>query len=167
MKKVVAITLFALVAWCAGSAIAAAQATDSKTVTVNATVSATAKLDLSSLVVNFPDADPDTTASITVAPITVTAKGKTSAGSNITLTVLASDDLKTAGSDVIGIANITWTVSGAGFAAGTMSKTSAQSLASWSGSGSRSGTQTYALANSWSYATGSYSTSVTYTLTAP
>lgn len=163
MKKVL-LTL-AIVAIFAGTVAFAA--TDTKTVTVNATVAATAKLSLSSLVVNFPDADPDTTPSITVAAITVGAKGKTSAGSNITLTVLASDDLKTAGTDVIGIANITWAVTGAGFVPGTMNKTVAQSLGSWLNSGDRSGTQTYSLANSWSYATGSYTTSVLYTLTAP
>ena len=48
-----------------------------------------------------------------------------------------------------------------------MNKAAAQSLGSWTGSGNRAGTQTYKLANSWSYATGAYSTSVTYTLTAP
>jgi hypothetical protein len=162
MKKVL-LTLVAVLVLTGTTAFAV---TDTKTVTVNATVSATAKLSLSSLTVNFPDADPDTTPSITVAAITVGAKGKTAAGSNITLTVLASDDLK-AGTNVIGIANITWAVTGVGFVPGTMSKTVAQSLASWLNSGDRSGTQTYSLANSWSYATGAYTTSVLYTLTAP
>ena len=163
MKKV----LLTLVAVLVLAGTVAFAAVDTKNVTVNATVSATAKLTLSSLTVNFPDADPDTTPTITVAPITIDAKGKTSTGSNITLTVLASDDLKTAGPELIGIANITWAVSGAGFVAGTMSKTVAQSLGSWANSGNRSGTQTYSLANSWNYATGAYSTSVLYTLTAP
>jgi hypothetical protein len=163
MKKVL-LTLVAVLVLTGTTAFAI---TDTKTMTVNATVTATAKLTLSSLTVNFPDADPDVTNPITVAPIDITAKGKTSTGSNITLTVLASDDLKAGGSDTIGIANITWAVTGAGFAAGTMSKTAAQSLGSWANSGNRTGTQTYSLANSWSYATGAYTTSVLYTLTAP
>jgi hypothetical protein len=162
MKKV----LLTLVAVLVLTGTVAFAATDTKTVTVNATVSATAKLSLSSLTVNFPDADPDTTPSITVAAITVGTAGKTSKGSSITLTVKASDDLKS-GTDVITADKITWAVSGTGFVAGIMNKTTAQSLGSWVDSGVRSGTQTYSLANSWSYATGAYTTSVTYTLTAP
>jgi len=154
------------------AALAAAQglgaATATSNVTVAATVSATAKLSLSSSTVSFANADPDTTPSIaaTEGAITITAKGKTSTGGNITLTLLAADDLKSGG-DAIAISNVTWTASGAGFVAGTMNKATAQSVASWTNSGSRSGTQTYALANSWNYPTGTYAATATYTLTAP
>jgi hypothetical protein len=143
-------------------------ATSTSNITVSATVAATAKLSLSSSTVSFANADPDTTPSIaaTEGAITITAKGRTSTGSNITLTLLSADDLKS-GTDSIAISNVTWTVSGAGFAAGTMNKTTAQSIGSWTNSGSRSGTQTFALANSWSYPTGSYTATATYTLTAP
>ena len=48
-----------------------------------------------------------------------------------------------------------------------MSQTAAQRVASWVSSGSWTGTQTYGLLNSWTYATGTYSTTLTYTLTAP
>jgi hypothetical protein len=146
--------------------LGAASATSN--VTVSATVAATAKLSLSSSTVSFANADPDTTPSIAAAEgaITITAKGKTSTGSSITLTLLAADDLKS-GTDSIAITNVTWTASGAGFVAGTMNKTTAQSVGSWTNSGSRSGTQTYALANSWTYPTGSYTATATYTLTAP
>jgi hypothetical protein len=142
--------------------------TTTATVTVSAVVSATAKLSLSSATVSFPNADPDTTPSIpsSEGAITVTAKAKTSSGATVSLTVLAADDLRS-GSDAIAISNITWTVTGAGFAAGTMNRTTAQTVASWLNSGSRTGTQSYALANSWNYATGNYTTSATYTLTAP
>jgi hypothetical protein len=144
----------------------AASATNN--VTVSATVAATAKLSLSSSTVSFANADPDTTPTITATEgaITITAKGKTSTGSNITLTVLAADDLKS-GTDAIAITNVTWSASGSGFVAGTMNKTTAQAVGSWTNSGSRTGTQTYALANSWSYPTGSYTATATYTLTAP
>ncbi|MCX6549743.1 MAG: hypothetical protein NTY02_01845 [Acidobacteria bacterium] len=142
-------------------------ASDTKPLTVNATVAATAKLTVSSATVAFADADPDVTPSITASggAITVTAKGKTSAAGNITLTILAGADL-TSGSDTIPIANVTWTATG-DLVAGTMSKTIAQSVGSWTGSGSRTGTQTYKLANSWDYVTGSYTASATYTMTAP
>jgi hypothetical protein len=143
--------------------------TNTANVTVGATVSATAKLYIASVSVTFANADPDTTPSITATEgaIAIDAKAKTSTGSTVTLTVLAANDLQGSGSDIIAINNITWAATGAGFTGGTMSKAAAQTVASWTNSGSRSGTQTYQLANSWDYATGSYSTSATYTLTAP
>ena len=91
---------------------------------------------------------------------------KTGSASTATLTVLAAGDL-TSGTDTIAISNVTWTATGAGFVAGTMNKTTAQSAGSWTGSGNRSGTFSYFLANSWSYPTGSYTATTTYTLTAP
>jgi hypothetical protein len=143
-------------------------ATATSNVTVSATVSATAKLSLSTATVTFPDADPDTTPSIAASEgaVTVTAKAKTGAAGAVTLTLLAANDL-TSGSDSIAISNVTWTATGTGFVAGTMNKTTAQSVASWTGPGSHSGTVSFALANSWDYKTGSYSVGATYTLTAP
>ncbi len=163
MKKVL-ITLVAVLALAGTVAFAAS---DTKTVTVAATVSATAKLAISSASLTFPDADPDVTPSIsaTEGALTVTAKGKTSAAGNITLVVKADGDL-TSGGDTIPIANLTWTAGGAGYVAGTMN-TSDQSVGSWTGSGNYVGTQTYVLANSWTYVTGAYSATLTYTLTAP
>ena len=152
----------------AAQPLLAAGATDTKSLAVSATVSATAKLTVSATTLTFPNSDPDTVPSIaaTEGVVNITAKSKTSAAGGVTLTILAGADL-TSGTDTIAISNITWTVSGAGFAAGTMNKTTAQSVASWTGSGNRTGTQTYALANSWSYATGAYAATATYTLTAP
>jgi hypothetical protein len=146
--------------------LAAANVTSN--VTVSATVSATAKLSLGATTVTFDDKDPDTVSSIAAneGAISITAKGKTSTGSNITLTLQAADDLKS-GSDVIGIGNVTWAASGEGFVAGTVSKSSAVSVASWLNSGSRTGSVSFVMANSWSYATGNYSVTATYTLTAP
>ena len=143
-------------------------ASDPKNLTINATVSATAKLSLDKVSISFSDADPDATPSIasTDNPVSVTAKVKTGSASNATLTHLAAGDL-VSGSDNIAISNVTWTASGAGYVAGTMNKTTAQTAASWTGSGNRGGSFSYFLTNSWSYATGSYSASSTYTLTAP
>lgn len=150
-------------------ATAAAQAAnDTKTVTVSATVGASAKLTLSSATVSFADADPETVLSIPAdAALDITAKARTARAGAVTLTVVASDDLKS-GTDTIGAAAVTWASTGTGYTAtGTMNKTTAQSVGAWTGSGSYDGVQTYALANSWSYVTGSYTMTVTYTLTAP
>lgn len=143
-------------------------ATSSSNLTVSATISATASLTVGNAAINFPDANPDTTPSISATenPVSVVAKGKTSSGGTITLTLLAAGDLS-GGGNTIGIDNVTWTAAGSGYAAGTMNKTAAQTVGSWTNSGNRSGSLSFALANSWSYATGSYAASATFTLTAP
>jgi hypothetical protein len=142
-------------------------ATDQQTLTINATVSAKAKLTLGVAAVNFADADPDTIPSIaaTENPVSVTVKAQTGGSSAVTLTVQANGDLDS-GTDTIDITNVAWTATGAGFVAGTMD-TSAQSAGSWTGPGQRNGTFSYFLANSWDYPAGSYSQTVVYTLTAP
>jgi len=166
MKKMYGfLTLVALLALAGTVTFAAEAATATKTVAMNAQVDASAKLQLDILEVNFADADPDNVPTITAnSPIKVTAKGKTGAAGNITLTVLAT--ALVSGSDTIPVDAIKWLATGGGFAAGTMGA-SAQPLGSWKGSGNREGFQTYTLTNSWAYATGTYKTSITYTLTAP
>ena len=143
-------------------------ATDTKAITVSASVAASAKLTLSVATVSFPDSDPDTVTSIpnSEGAITVTAKSKTTAGGAVALTLQAAGNL-VSGSDTIGISNVTWTASGAGFAAGTMNSASAVSVGSWLGSGSHVGQLSFFLANSWAYQVGTYSVGATYTLTAP
>ena len=139
------------------------------TLTVNATVSATAKLAFDQTTISFPNKDPDTDTSIPSSPasVIITAKAKTGKTSTADLTCLATGDL-TATGDNIAISNVTWTGSGTGFnATGTMNKTTAQPVAHWTGSGNRSGTNSYSLANSWDYSTGDYTQSVVYTLVAP
>lgn len=139
-----------------------------RTLTGTATIVALAKLSISPGSLSFPDSNPDTVPSVPASggALAVTAKGLTTLGSTMTLTVLASDDFRS-GVDTIGVAALTWSAAGSGFVSGTMSNTVAQTVGSWVNSGSRTGTQTYALANSWSYATGTYSMTLTYTLTAP
>jgi len=142
-------------------------ATDQQNLTINATVSAKAKLTVGVAAINFADADPDSVPSIaaTENPVSVTVKAQTGGGSSITLTVQANGDLDS-GTDTIDISNVTWTATGAGFVAGTMD-TTAQAAGSWTGPGRHDGTFSYQLANSWDYAAGSYSQTVVYTLTAP
>ena len=62
---------------------------------------------------------------------------------------------------------ITWTSTGAGFVAGTLSSTAPVTVGTWTGSGSRSGTQILMFQNLWTYASGTYTASLTYTLSAP
>lgn len=160
---IVGVTLLFVFLFSAG---AFAQQTATANINATATVNAKARLDITGAVA-FADADPETTPTINSAPLDVTVRARTSPAGNVTLTVLASGDLQNAGGDIITIDNITWTATGAGFAAGTASSAAAQSVGSWNGSGTRNGTQTYRLANSWAYATGNYSVTLTYTLTAP
>ena len=148
------------------SSSAFAQATANGSINVTANVNAKAKLTLGAGSITFADADPDTTPLMTATAVSVDVRARTSAAGNVTLTVIATDDL-ISGTDVIGIGNLTWTVAGAGFAAGTSNKTTAQTVGSWTGSGNPLGTQTYRLPNSWTYNTGTYSVTLNYTLSAP
>jgi hypothetical protein len=162
--KTIILTLLAFVLLAGGAAWAAS---DTEDLTINCTVAARAKLALTPTTINFPDADPDDTPSIP-ADNTVSVSSKIRSSSDSNLTVLANGDL-TAGTNTIGINNVTWTASGSGYVGGTMNKTTSQSVGSWAGpsSGNKVGTLTFSLANSWGYAPGSYTATATYTLTAP
>jgi hypothetical protein len=139
-----------------------------RTATATATVNALAKLTLSGAPLAFAGADPDTVPNIPASggPLTITAKCRTTLGSTVLLSVIASSDLRS-GLDVIPVSQLSWTGAGAGFASGTMSTSASQTVGTWTSSGSWIGTQTYALVNSWSYSTGTYTTTLTYTLSAP
>ena len=136
---------------------------------VNMAVNERAKLTLGVAAINFADADPDTTPSIpaTENAVSVTAKVRTGVSSTSTLTHRASGNLSAGPGITIPITNVSWTATGAGYVAGTMSSSSNVPVGSWTGSGSYSGTFSYFIVNSWSYTTGSYTVSTTYTLTAP
>jgi hypothetical protein len=155
--------LLLIVLVAAGSAPAA----QTSNATLNASINSAARLSLSSAALTFPDADPDTSPSIQAAqgPITVTAKARTSPNGTVTLTVRATDELRS-GLNTIPASNITWVASGAGFTNGTLSATTAQPIATWSGSGERTGAHTFFFRNLWSYATGTYTLTMVYTLSA-
>ncbi len=143
-------------------------ATRTRTATATATINALAKLTFSTTSIAFPDADPDSVPNIaqTGSPLTITAKARTTIGSAVNLSVAASGDLRS-GLNLIPVSQLRWTATGTGFAAGTMSASTPQTVGTWTSSGSRSGTQSYYLINSWSYAAGTYTTTLTYTLSAP
>jgi hypothetical protein len=163
-KLLAVLTLGVMAAWPAVTLAAS----DSKVLTINATVAARAKLTLAPTTINFPDADPDVTPSIPANEnsVIVLASVRTSSAGVSTLTCLANGDLNS-GANNIAISNVSWTSSGAGYVNGTMSKAAAQSVGSWTGSGLNVGNLDFSLANSWAYNVGSYTQTVTYTLTAP
>src|SRR5687768_2588072 len=138
------------------------------TATLNATVGSVARLTLSATSISFADADPDSVPDIPATPpaITITAKARAAAGSQITLTAVASDDLRS-GLDTIPASQVTWTASGAGFVGGTLSRTAPRTVAAWSGSGVHTGAQSYSFRNLWTYPAGTYTVTVLYTLGAP
>jgi hypothetical protein len=139
-----------------------------QTVTASAAVGALAKLALTPATLFFQDADPETVPFIPSAtgPITITAKARTTMGTQVTLTMLAADDLRS-GMDTIPIDALRWTATGPGFVPGVASKTVSQPVATWDRSGNRIGTQSFALANGWQRPTGTYTVTLVYTLTAP
>ena len=145
--------------------IAAAQV---DTATLNATIGGFARLTLSTNSITFADADPDAVPDIPANPpaITITAKARATAGSQVTLTAQATDDLRS-GLDTIPASNVIWTATGAGFLPGTLSRMAPRPVAAWNGSGVHSGAQSYSFRNLWTYAAGTYTLTVVYTLSAP
>jgi hypothetical protein len=165
MRRASLSAVFVVIGLAAGIEPAASQqVTD--TATLNATFSGLARLTFSSSNVSFPDADPDSVPNIPAVqgPIAITAKARTTPNGTVTLTVQASDDLRS-GVNTIPASNITWTSTGAGFTNGTLSAAAPQLVASWTASGVRTGTQTFFFRNLWSYPTGIYTLTMTYTLT--
>jgi hypothetical protein len=145
-----------------------AMAQETATATMNVTVSTMAKLTVSTATLTCPDANPDLSPQVAAlqGALSISAKARSTDGSQVVLTIQAADDLRS-GLQVIPASAISWTVTGAGFAPGTLSKASPVTLGQWSGSGSRSGTQTLLFQNLWTYATGTYTCTLTYTLTGP
>ena len=150
------------------AAAAGAQAPSTASTTMTATVTAIAKLTLSAAAQTFPDANPDVVPQVTAVqgPIVITAKARTTGASQVVLTVLADDDLRS-GLQVIPASAITWTATGAGLGGGTLSKLAPVTVGTWTGSGAWSGTQTLAFRNSWTYSTGTYTCVLVYTLSGP
>ena len=152
---------FALFLW------PAAAAAQSDTATLNASVSGLARLSLSSGSMTFADADPDAVPFVPASPpaLSITAKARATEGGEVTLTVLATDDLRS-GVDTIPASAISWTASGPGFVPGTLSSTAEQLVASWPGSGVRTGSQSFRFQNLWTHPIGTYTLTMVFTLSA-
>jgi len=139
-----------------------------RTATLSASVDSLAKLSLSALTISFPDADPDTVPQVPSSggPITLVARARAGPGAQVTLTVTASDDLRS-GTNVIPASAVTWAATGGGFADGALAAGVAQTVGAWGNAGLHTGTLTFHLANAWTYAAGQYSMTLTCTLSAP
>ena len=145
-----------------------AQSNVSATATLSVSLGSQARISVSPASITFPDADPDLVPQVTAlpGPIAITTRARATRNTVVTLTIQATDDLRS-GVTVLPASLITWTTSGGGFVAGTLSRTSPQIVGSWVGSGIRTGTQSFLFENRWSHPTGTYSVTLMYTLTAP
>ena len=143
-------------------------AAQTRTATLNVAINGLARLTLSSTGVTFPDSNPDLVPQVPAAtgPLVVTVKARSTLNATIRLSVLASDDLR-AGVRTLPASNITWTATGAGFVAGTLNRTTPQTVGSWVGSGARTGSQSLLFRNLWTHPTGTYTLTMTYTLSSP
>jgi hypothetical protein len=169
MKQVVAImALLALALMSAGIVHAAS---DSKDVTLTATVTASAILTLTNTTINFVNATPGGTNLINgSASTTVVASFRNTTATPATLVVTAPDLANVAG-DTIPITAIKTTAASDGGGSGFFDTT--PSLA-WSTTGTQLGTGqagsytttlSYTMDNDWTYRVGSYSSTATLTLT--
>ena len=149
-------------------ALGAPAAAQTATATITANVQTVARLTLSATSVSFPDASPDLVPNVpaTGGPLSITAKARASNAAQVVLTVLASGVLRS-GVNTINESAITWTTTGTGFLAGTLSRTTPVAVGRWTGSGVRTGSQSLFFQNLWTYVRGTYTTSMTYTLSAP
>src|SRR5262245_55392087 len=132
------------------------------------TLPTTARVSFSAASVTFPDADPDAAPFVPSVPagVTISARARAPRNTQVTLTLQSTDDLRS-GVTVLPASLITWTVTGAGFAGGTLSRTTPQLVGQWTGSGVRTGTQTFRFENRWTHPIGTYSATLLYTLSSP
>jgi hypothetical protein len=132
----------------------------------------TVQLTVGQTTISFPDANPDLVPSITSTPtpVAVTVRVTGNGGRPWSLTIAAADHLRS-GASVIAINNVTWTSSTTanGFlAGGALAVSPAQTVASGTGNmNTRTSNLTFQLANLWTFDPGNYSTSATFTLSAP
>lgn len=120
---------------------------------------------------SFPDANPDMIPSLNSIPTTIQVAVRVVGDPNVPwqLTLAASDHLRS-GADIITVNNVTWTASPATppwTAGGTLALAPGQTVASGTGIVNQVGDLQFWLANLWTYAPGVYSTTATFTLSAP
>jgi hypothetical protein len=132
------------------------------------TLPTTARVSFSTASVTFPDSDPDATPLVPSVPaaVTINARARVPRNTQVTLTLQSTDDLRS-GVTVLPASLITWTVTGAGFSSGTLSRTAPQLVGRWTGSGARTGTQNFRFENRWTHPIGTYSATLVYTLSSP
>jgi hypothetical protein len=96
--------------------------------------------------------------------VSITAKMRATPGATVTLTLIASDYLRS-GVTVLPASHITWTATGTGFTGGTVDRLVPRLVATWVGSGVQAGSQSFRFRNLWSHPSGTYTLTLLYTLT--
>ena len=140
----------------------------SATATLSVNLASLARVAFVSTTVAFPNADPDTVPKVAGVPASVgiTAKARTTRNSQITLTVQSTDDLRS-GVTVLPASLMTWTATGAGFVAGTLSRSSAQLVGIVDRVWSSIGQPEFLLRERWTHPPGTYTITLMYTISAP
>ena len=126
-------------------------------------------LSISPGAIAIPSADPDAMPAVGAAPIAVNYRVRQNSRGTWLLTVQANGDLES-GESTIDIIAVSWTAAPSPpFQNGTLSKTTAQTVASGPGNQASpaTGHVTFALTNSWTYDTGIYTQTLVFTLSTP
>ena len=126
-------------------------------------------LSISPSAIAIPSADPDAMPAVTAAPLAVSYRVRQNSRGTWLLTVQANGDLES-GESTIDITAVSWTAAPSPpFQNGTLSKTTAQTVASGSGNQASpaTGHVTFTLTNSWTYDTGIYTQTLVFTLSTP
>jgi hypothetical protein len=126
-------------------------------------------LTISPAVVAIPTADPDTVPVVSSAPVSVQYRVRQNNRQTWLLTVQANGDLES-GESTIDISAVSWTAAPSPpFQNGTLSKTTAITVATGAGNvaSAATGAITFMLANSWTYDTGLYTQTLVFTLSTP
>jgi len=116
----------------------------------------------------FPDADPDTTPSISAPSVVIVSVSVSGIPANQTWRLIhRSNGNLQSGTQTIAITNVTWTATPQPpFRNGTM-RTTNQTAGSGTGNISVNGNFQYFLRNQWTYRPGNYTASTTFTLSSP
>ncbi len=166
-RKVFAFLSPLLVTWLITSGTSMA-ASDTKVLVIKARIGKAVKLIVHTNTITFSSVDPGEAKQIPAVQgdIRVTVKARTGSTSPVNLNLIADGDL-VSGLDTIPIQNVSWQATGHGFRGGTLSKSTVQTVGSWTGSGIREGAIRYYLNNGWNYQKGEYQASISYTLATP
>ena len=129
------------------------------------------RLDLSinPAVMSIPTADPDSTPVLVSSPVQVNYRVRQNNRQTWLLTVVANGDL-VSGPSTIDIGMVTWIATPSPpFQNGTLSKATAETVATGAGNvaSPSTGTLTFRLANSWTYDAGIYTQTLVFTLSTP
>jgi hypothetical protein len=129
------------------------------------------RLDLSitPAVITIPSADPDSMPVLSSSPVQVNYRVRQNNRQTWLLTVVANGDL-VSGPSTIDIGAVSWIATPSPpFQNGTLSKSTAQTVATGAGNvaSPSAGTLTFRLANSWTYDAGIYTQTLVFTLSTP